>query len=105
MCICSSSYVLLIIATCLDTYIIIGTEKSVKVINNILLSYIIPYIHTKLEKNLNTHSYGTTHIQVYKQTCVMRRASRNFEDNSHVGLVRHEEYTARERLLMSLKYS
>ena len=45
--------------------------------------------------------YGTAHVQVYKQTCVMRRASRKFEDNSCVGLVQHEEYTAHERLLMS----
>ena len=45
--------------------------------------------------------YGTAHVQVYKQTCVMRHALRNFEDNARVGLVRHEEYTAHERLLMS----
>ena len=36
--------------------------------------------------------------------CVMRRALRNFEGNSRVGLVRHKEYTAREQLLMSWKY-
>ena len=35
----------------------------------------------------------------------MRRALRNFEDYSCVGLVRHEEYTARKQLLMSWKYS
>ena len=31
--------------------------------------------------------YGTAHIQVYKQTHVMHHASRNFEDNLHVGLM------------------
>ena len=46
------------------------------------------------------YSYGTAHVQVYKQTCVMHRALRNFENYLHVGLMRHEEYTARERLLM-----
>ena len=45
--------------------------------------------------------YGTAHVQVYKLTRVTRRASRNFVCNSRVGLVRHEEYTTRERLLMS----
>ena len=45
--------------------------------------------------------YGTAHVQVYKLTCVTRHASRNFTCNSCVGLVRHEEYTAREQLLMS----
>ena len=35
----------------------------------------------------------------------MRRALRNFEDNSSVGLMQHEEYTAREWSLMSWKYS
>ena len=42
--------------------------------------------------------YGTAHVQVYKQTHVTRHVSRNFEDDSRVGLVRHKEYTARERL-------
>ena len=47
-------------------------------------------------------TYGTAHVQGYKQTCLMRRASRKFEDiDLRVGLVRHEEYTAREQLLMS----
>ena len=45
--------------------------------------------------------YGTAHVQIYKLTSVTRRASRNFARNSRVGLVQHEEYTARERLLMS----
>ena len=40
--------------------------------------------------------YSTAHVQVYKQTRVTRRTLRNFEDNLRVGLVRHEEYTARE---------
>ena len=35
------------------------------------------------------------------QTRVTHRALRKFEDNSCIGLMRHEEYTARERLLMS----
>ena len=39
---------------------------------------------------------GTAHVQVYKQTRVMHHALRNFEDNSCVGLVQHEKYTARE---------
>ena len=52
-------------------------------------------IHNKFKEN-----YGSAHIQVYKQMCITRRASRNFEDNSRVGLVRHQEYTACERLLM-----
>ena len=47
------------------------------------------------------YSYGTAHVQVYKLIRVARRASRNFVHNSRVGLVRHEEYTAHERLLMS----
>ena len=47
-------------------------------------------------------TYSTAHVQVYKQTHVTRRASRKFEDtNLRVRLMRHEEYTARERLLMS----
>ena len=45
--------------------------------------------------------YGTVHVQVCKQMRVTRCALRNFEDNSRVGLMQHEEYTARERLLMS----
>ena len=32
-------------------------------------------------------NYGTAHTQVYKQMCVMCRASRNFEGNLHIGLV------------------
>ena len=35
-----------------------------------------------------------------QKTQLTFRAMRKFEDNSHVGLVRHEKYTARERLLM-----
>ena len=46
--------------------------------------------------NIQLHIYGTAHVQVYKQMRVTHRASRNFEDNSRVGLVQHEEYTARE---------
>ena len=45
-------------------------------------------------------SYGTAYVQVYKLTRVTRRASRNFACNSCVGLMQHEEYTARERLLI-----
>ena len=45
--------------------------------------------------------YGTAHVKVYKQTCVTCCALRNFEDNLRVGLVRHKDYTIRERLLMS----
>ena len=45
--------------------------------------------------------YGTAHVQVYKQTRVTCLALRNFAYNSRVGLVRHEENTACERLLMS----
>ena len=40
--------------------------------------------------------YGTAHVQVYKQTRVMRRALRNFKDNSRVGLMQQEEFTTRE---------
>ena len=36
-----------------------------------------------------------------QKTCVMLCALRNFEDNSHVELVQHEEYTACEQLLTS----
>ena len=47
-------------------------------------------------------TYGTAHVQGYKQTRVTCRASRKFEDiDLRVELVRHEEYTAREQLLMS----
>ena len=35
---------------------------------------------------------------------VMRRALRNFEDNSLAGLMQHEDYTTHEQLLMSWKY-
>ena len=52
---------------------------------------------------ISTTYYGTAHIQVYKQTVVMHRALRNFEDNSCVGLVPHKEYTACVRLLIELK--
>ena len=45
--------------------------------------------------------YGTVHVQVYKQTRVMHHALRDFEDNLRVGLMRHKNYTTRERLLMS----
>ena len=45
-------------------------------------------------------SYGTAHIQGYKITRVTSRSSRNFACNLCVGLVRHEEYTACEQLLM-----
>ena len=44
--------------------------------------------------------YNTAHIQVYKTMRVMLRALRNFEDNSLVGLVQHEKYTAWKRLKM-----
>ena len=59
------------------------------------LCFLFNMIHSML------FAYGTAHIQVYNQTHLTRHALRNFEDNSHVGLVRHEEYTACERLLMS----
>ena len=36
----------------------------------------------------------TAHIQVYKKMRVTFHASRKFEDNSRVKLVRHEKYTA-----------
>ena len=36
-----------------------------------------------------------------QKTCVTLYALRNFEDNSRVGLVRHEEYTVCEQLLTS----
>ena len=49
-------------------------------------------------------AYGTAHVQVYKQTHVTHCALRNFACNSRVGLIRHEEYTTREWLLMSWKY-
>ena len=48
--------------------------------------------------------YCTAHVQVYKQTRITCHASRNFEDNSRVGLMRHKEYTACKQLLMSRKY-
>ena len=51
-----------------------------------------------------SYIYGTAHVQVYKQTHVTHHASRNFEDNSHVGLVWHEEYNACEWLLMNWKF-
>ena len=35
----------------------------------------------------------------------MLHALRKFEDNSRVGLMWHDKYIARERLLMSWKYS
>ena len=44
----------------------------------------------------NYLSYGTAHVQVYKKTRVILRDSENFEDNSRVRRVRHEEYIARE---------
>ena len=68
-------------------------EVTIHVYSNAVMyvcTYILPY-----------EWYSTAHIQVYKQTRVMRRASRNFVCNSLVGLVQHEEYTAGERLLMS----
>ena len=40
-------------------------------------------------------------MQVYKLKRVTCRALRNFACSSRVGLVQHEEYTAREQLLMS----
>ena len=42
------------------------------------------------------YRYGTAHVQVYRKTCAMLRDLKNFEDNWHIGLVRHEKYTARE---------
>ena len=54
-----------------------------------------------VKNSVSRLKYGTTHVQVYKQTHVMRRTLRNIVCNSPLGLVRHEEYTARERLLMS----
>ena len=38
----------------------------------------------------NVYLYSTAHIQVYKKTQIMIRASRNFAVNSHFGLVRHK---------------
>ena len=64
----------------------------------------LPYlaiISSYISDRTGVISYGTAHIQVYKQTRVMRCALRNFEDNSRVGLMLHKEYTAHERLLMS----
>ena len=55
------------------------------------------YVIIETSNILHEINYGTAHV---KQTRVTHRASRNLEDNSHVGLVRHE-YTAREQLLMS----
>ena len=49
--------------------------------------------------------YSTAHVQVYEQTRVTYCTSRNFACNSRIELVRHEEYTARERFLMGWKYS
>ena len=37
----------------------------------------------------------------FTKTCAMHRTLRNFQDSLRVGLMQHEEYTARERLLMS----
>ena len=45
--------------------------------------------------------YGIAHVQVYKKTRVVHRASRNFEDNLRVRLMQHEEHTTCEQLLMS----
>ena len=39
----------------------------------------------KLLSWLNVTVYSTAHVQVYKQTYVTHRASRNFEDNLLVG--------------------
>ena len=55
------------------------------------------YVIIETSNILHEINYGTAHV---KQTRVTHRASRNLEDNSHVGLVRHE-YIAREQLLMS----
>ena len=41
-------------------------------------------------------AYDTAYIQVCKQMCVTCCPLRNFACNSLVGLVKHEEYTARE---------
>ena len=49
----------------------------------------------------SVQAYGTAHVHVYKLTHVTRLALRKFACNSQVGLMRYEEYTARERLLMS----
>ena len=50
----------------------------------------------KCNVNVCNLFYGTAHVQVYKKTRVILRDSENFEDNSRVGRVRHEEYIARE---------
>ena len=55
---------------------------------------------TRSHKNMKT-LYSTAHVQVYKQMRVTHRAMRNFACNTCVGLVQHEEYNARKRLLMS----
>ena len=39
---------------------------------------------------------STAHVQVYNKTHATHHASRNFVDNSCVGLMQHEEYTACE---------
>ena len=59
-----------------------------------------PNVHTWSVFQYPVTNYGTAHVQVYKLTCVMRRASKNFACNLRVGLVQHEEYIAREQLLM-----
>ena len=59
------------------------------------------HLHMQLASYI--YIYGTAHIQVYKQTHVTCRASRNFEDNSHVGLVQHEEYTCSRVIIDELK--
>ena len=49
------------------------------------------------------HKYILNTVQLTSklQMRVMRHASRNFEDNLRVGLVRHKNYATQERLLMS----
>ena len=59
------------------------------------------HLHMQLASYI--YIYGTAHIQVYKQTHVTRRTSRNFEDNSHVGLVQHEEYSCSQAIIDELK--
>ena len=59
------------------------------------------HLHMQLASYI--YIYGTAHIQVYKQTHVTSCASRNFEDNSHVGLMQHEEYTCSRAIIDELK--
>ena len=62
---------------------------------------LLPQLRHSHSYVIATFIYGTAHIQVYKLTSVTCRASRNFACDLLVGLVRHEKYTAHERLLMN----